>query len=639
MLDTFREFGNKKIVRLIFAIFLIIPFGLFGIDYYFKAPVGGDTLVSVGNQRIGATEFDNAMRQQADTYRQQLRGTFDQSLMDNPEVKRSVLDRLVNEKLLALGTDRAGVRMSDKLLADKIAEIPYFQVDGRFSKERYEQLAKAQGLTPVGLDERLRQEFTQQEFRSSIADTAFVPKATLDSFIRLSEQQREVGVVQLAPEAYLAKVKVAPEQVKAYYDGHAPEFTTPERARVEYVEFSLDSLAAKAEAPAEDVKKAYEDGLARNQWGTPEERKASHILIAVKPDAPEADKKAAEAKAKAIAEQVRKNPKSFAEVAKKESQDPGSGANGGDLGFFPRGAMVKPFEEAAFGAKKDEILGPVKSDFGYHVIRVTDIKPAKVKSLAEATPEIEAALKKQIAARKFAESAESFSNLVYEQSSSLKPAADELKVPLAQSPWILKGTPSVPQLSNPKLMAEIFSDDAVKNKRNTSAVEVAPNMLIAAHVIDYKPAELRPFDSVHAEIERRLQREEALKLAKADGEAKLALLQAGKDAGVKWPAPLAVNRQKSGGLPQQVLDRAFRADAKKLPAYVGAETPGGYSLVQVSKVIDLEKVGDAQRTALGTQLKQAVALEELESTLSSLRSRVGVTMRKDALDKKASSSN
>lgn len=639
MLDSFREFGNKKIVRLIFAIFLIIPFGLFGIDYYFKAPVGGDTLVSVGNRRVGATEFDNAMRQQAETYRQQLRGTFDQSLMDNPEVKRSVLDRLVNEKLLAVGTERAGVRLSDKELAAKIAEIPYFQVDGKFSKERYEQLAKAQGLTPVGLDERLREDFSQAQFRGSIAETAFVPKATLDSFIRLSEQQREVSVVQLAPEAYLARVKIAPEQVKAYYDGHAPEFTTPERARVEYVEFSLDSLAAKAEAPAEDVKRAYEDGLARNQWGTPEERKASHILITVKPDAPDADRKAAEAKAKAIAEQVRKNPKSFAEVAKKESQDPGSGANGGDLGFFARGAMVKPFEEAAFGAKKDEILGPVKTDFGYHVIRVTDIKPAKVKSLAEATPEIEAGIKKQFAARKFAESAESFSNLVYEQSSSLKPAADELKVPLAQSPWIMKGTPSVPQLSNPKLMAEIFSDDAVKNKRNTSAVEVAPNVLVSARVIDYKPAELRPFESVRADIERRLQREEALKLAKADGEAKLAELKAGKDAGLKWPAPLAVNRQKSGGLPQAVVDRAFRVDAKKVPAYVGADTAAGYSLVQVSKVIDLAKVEDAQRASLGNQLKQAVALEELESTLSSLRQRVGVTMRKDALETKAAASN
>lgn len=637
MLETFRQFGNNRIVRLIFAIFLIIPFGLFGIDYYFKSPVGGDMVASVGSERIGALEFDNAMRQQAETYRQQFRGNFDQSLMDNPEVKRSVLDRLVNERLMSVGAERAGVRIPDKQLAERISKEPFFQVDGKFSRERYEQISKVEGLSTVGMDERLRQDYRKQQFRSSIADTAFVPNATLDSFIKLSEQSREVSVVQLAPEAYIAKVKVTPEQVKAYYEGHLAEFTTPERARVDYVEFSIDSIASKVQVAADDVKKVYEEGVARNQWGTPEERKASHILVTVKPDAPEAERKAAEAKAKAIAEQVRKNPKSFAEVAKKESQDPGSGANGGDLGFFPRGAMVKPFEEAAYGAKKDEIVGPIRSDFGYHVIRVTEIKPAKIKSLAEATPEIEANLKKQAAAKKFAESAESFSNLVYEQPASLKPAADALNLTVQQSPWMLKGIASVPQLSNPKLTAEIFSDDSIKAKRNTTAVEVSPNVLVAAHVIEHKPAEARPLDSVRADIERRLQREEGLKLARADGEAKLKEIQAGKDAGLKWPAPLAVNRQKTGGLPAPVIDRAFRADAKKLPVYAGVETPAGYSLVQVSKVIDLAKVEDAQRQALGAQLKQAVAMEELEATLQSVRNRVGVNMRKDALEKKSAS--
>lgn len=639
MLEQIREFASHKIIRWAFVIFLVGVFGLFGVETYLQRPAGGDTVAAVGPARIGAAEYDNALRQQADTYRQQFRGNFDASIMENPEVKRSVLDRLVNDKLIAIGSERAGVRIPDKQLAERIKAEPNFQVGGSFSQQRYDDIAKSNGLSRVGLDERLREDYRQQQFRNSIADTAFVPKSTLDSFIKLSEQTREVSVVQLAPEAYIARVKVTPEQVKAYYEGHAPEFTTPERARVEYVEFSLDGLAANAEAPVEEVKKAYEDGLQRNQWGQPEERKASHILIAVKPDAPESERKAAEAQAKAIAEQVRKNPKSFADVAKKESKDPGSAANGGDLGFSPRGAMVKPFEDATYGARKDEIVGPVLSDFGYHVIRVTDIKPAKVKTLAEVTPEIEASLKKAIAARKFAESAEAFSNMVYEQSSSLKPAADALNVNIKQSPWLIKGTPSSPLLSNPKLLAEIFSNDAVKGKRNTSAVEVAPNVLVAAHVIEHKPAELRPLDAVRADIERRLQREEALKLAKADGESKLKAVQEGKDAGVKWPVALAVNRQKSGGLFPQVLDRVFRADAKKLPAYVGVETPAGYSLVQVSKVIELDKVADAQREALGSQLRQAVVMEELEAMLQSLRSRVGVSIRKDTLEKKAPAAN
>jgi peptidyl-prolyl cis-trans isomerase D len=541
----------------------------------------------------------------------------------------------VSERLVTVGSDRAGVKVPDRVLAERIAAEPSFQVDGKFSKERYEQLAKANGLTPIGLDERLRADFRQTQFRNSIAETAFVPKATLDSFIKLSEQTREVSVVNLTPEAYLAKVKVTPEQVKAYYDANAKEFTTPEQARVEYMELSLDALAAKAEAPAEEVKRAYEEGMQRNQWGQPEQREAAHILIAVKPEAPAADKKAAEARAQAIADQVRKKPAAFAELAAKESQDPGSAAQGGKLGVFPRGQMVKPFDDAVFAAKKGDIVGPVASDFGFHVIRVDDIKPAKVKSLADATPELEAGIKKSVAQRKYAEAAEAFANLVYEQSASLKPASDALKVPVQQSPWLSKGAPSqVPALNNPKLQAEIFSDDAIKAKRNTSAIEVMPNTLVSAHVLEHKPAQLKPLESVRADIERKLAREAALKLAKAEGEAKLKELQAGKEADVKWPASLAVNRQKAGGLFPQVIDRAFRADRKKLPAFVGVESPMGYSLVRVTKVIEPEKIEDAQRQALGNQLRQAVAAQELEATLASVRNRVGVTVKKGALDAK-----
>jgi peptidyl-prolyl cis-trans isomerase D len=226
--------------------------------------------------------------------------------------------------------------------------------------------------------------------------------------------------------------------------------------------------------------------------------------------------------------------------------------------------------------------------------------------------------------------------VVYEQSSSLKPAADALKVAVQQGPWLTKGQPSpLRLLNNPKLLGEIFSDDAIKAKRNTTAVEVAPGILVAAHVVEHKPAELQPLDAVKGDIEKKLVRQEAVKLARAEGEAKLKDLQAGKDAGVKWPAPLAVNRQKPGGLPPAVLEKAFRADAKKLPVVAGVDNgPAGYSLVQVTKVIDPEKIDEAQRAQLSGGLRDAVASADFESTLGSLRDRVGVSIRKGALDAK-----
>ncbi len=501
MLDIIRNFSQNRVIRWVFIIFLVVPFGLFGIDAYVNSVGAGEAMVSVGNARITQYEYDQALRRQAEIYRQQFRGNFDASLMENPEVKRGVLDQLVAEKLVGIGADRAGVRVPDKALADRIANETFFQEDGKFSPKRYEDIARSQGLTPPGLDERLRQDYRQQQFRNSIVDTAFVPNTTLDNFIRMAEQSREVSVVNFTPDAYLAKVTIAPDQVKSYYDSHAAEFTTPERARVEYAELSADTLAAKAEVPADEIKRAYDDGMTRNQWGKAEERRASHVLITVAPDAKEAVRKAAEAKAQAIADRVRKAPKTFGEVAKKESGDPGSAAQNGDLGFFARGAMVKPFEDAVYNAKKGDILGPVASDFGFHVILVTDIKPAQVRSLADATPEIEASLKKQVAARKFAESAEQFSNMVYEQSSSLQPTADALKITVQVSPWLQKGQPApVGAFKNTKLMSEIFSDDAIKAKRNTSAIEVGTNDLVAARVIEHKPAELRPLETVKGDI-------------------------------------------------------------------------------------------------------------------------------------------
>jgi peptidyl-prolyl cis-trans isomerase D len=639
MIDNLRNIAHNKIVQLLLALFLIVPFAFFGMESYMnRAPGGMDTVATVGNQRITTLEFDQALKQQAEVMRQQFRGNFDPALMDSPQVRQSVLDRLVAERLVTVGAQRAGFRLSDKALAERIASEPAFQVEGRFSKDRYEMLARQNNLTPVGLDSRLREDFAQQQFRGAIADTAFVPKATLDGFIRLNEQTREVSVVNLGPEAYAAKVQVKPEDVKAYYEANAKEFTIPERARLEYVELSLDSMAAKETASAEEVKRIYDEEVKAGRYGQPEERRASHILIAAAEDAPEAAKKAAQAKAEEIAARVRKNPASFAEVAKKESQDPGSAVQGGDLGFFRRGAMVKAFEDATFAAKPNEIVGPVQSPFGFHVIRLAEVKPAKVKPFSEASPEIEANLKKGAAQRRMLEAAESFSNIVYEQPNSLQPVAEALKLSVQQSGWVTKGAPAAPPvLSNPKVQAEVFSDDAVKNKRNTSAIEIAPNQYIAARVVEYKPSELRPFDSVKADIDKRLQRQEATKLATAEGEAKLKDLQAGKDAGVKWPVALAVNRQKPGGLFPAVLDRAFRVDAKKLPTYAGVETPAGFTLVKVSKVIELEKVDDAQRVAMGAQLRNAVVAEEMEATLASMRERLGVSVRREALEKKPAS--
>lgn len=632
MIDKFRTLAENKVVKILFSLFLIIPFGLFGIDYYFRSPMGGDTVATVGRQRVSQQDFEQALRQQQESLTAQFGSAFDPALMDTPDMRKTVLDRIVNERLAGLGAERAGVRIGDKQLAERIASEPAFQEDGKFSKSRYDAIARAQGFTPVGLDERLREDLRLTRYRDAIMATAIVPRSTLEGFIRLSEQSREVSVIQIGPEAFLAAVKPTEADLKAWYDAHAKEFAVPERVRVEYVELSLDAVAAKTAVDPADVKAFYESNKSR--FVQREERRASHVLLTVKPDATDAEKKAVEAKAQALAAELKKKPAAFAEVATKESQDPGSAKQGGDLGFFPRGAMVKPFEDAAFAAKKDEIVGPVLSDFGWHVIRVTDIRPEKGKSLAEATPEIEAELKKNAAARRFPDTAEGLTNMVYEQSTSLKPAADQFNLEIRQSDWFAKAGGAPPPLANPKLLAEIFSDNAIKAKRNTAAIEVSPGVLVAARVIEHKPAEQRPFEAVRAGIEQRYKREEALKLARADGEAKLKAASEGKEGDLKWPALIAVSRQKTAALPPPVIDTVFRADAKKLPAVLGVATPSGYSLIKVTKVIEVGAIDEAQRKQFAERLQQTVAIGELESVLTGLRARLGVEVKKDALEKK-----
>jgi peptidyl-prolyl cis-trans isomerase D len=630
MLETLRTASKTWVAKLILAA-ITVPFAFFGIDSYFRSNNSVDAIASVGDQKITRAEFDNAVKNQLDQFRSQFGDKIDASIMDNPEMRKSLLDQLVDQRVLTGAIQTVGLRVSDKALRERISTEPSWQDGGVFSNARYETFLKAQGMSAAGFENLMRKDMERQLFVESVAKTAITPSLSGEQFLLASEQSREVAIVNIAPEPFATQVKVTPEQAKIYYDGKAAEFAVPEQVRVEYLELSIDAIAPQMVVTPAEVKTVYDGNSAR--YVQKEERKASHILISVPKDAKEADKTAAKAKADALFAQVSKSPKDFADVAKKNSQDPGSAVAGGDLGFFAKDAMVKPFADAAFEAKKDDIVGPVLSDFGYHIIRLTDIRAEKSKSIAEVTPEIEGELKKQKAQRKFAESAEKLANLAYEQSNALKPAADAVGVTIKQSQWMSKGAGLMPPFSNPKLMAAIFSDEVIKNKRNTEAVEVAANSLVVARALESKPASTRPFPEVEQAIIARLTRDETGKLVKRDGEAKLAAVQSGQ-GDTKFPAGLVVSRAKPGGLSPNVVEAALKANPKTLPAYVGVDNPnGGYTLVQVSKIVDAPV--DAEKAkAASTRVDQAVGQQQLLSLIAQLRSKSDVTIKGGALDKK-----
>ncbi|MCX7178901.1 MAG: peptidylprolyl isomerase, partial [Proteobacteria bacterium] len=282
---------------------------------------------------------------------------------------------------------------------------------------------------------------------------------------------------------------------------------------------------------------------------------------------------------------MKKSPNDFAKLAKQHSQDPGSAEKGGDLDWFGRGMMVKPFEEAVFSLKENEISSVVRSDFGFHIIKLSGIKAERAKPLQEVRGEIAEELKRQGAAKKYAELAEAFSNTVYEQSDSLKPAAEKFKLTLQQSPWISKGATLPGPLGNAKLNAALFSDDAIKNKRNTEAVEVTAKNLVAARIVEHKPASLQPLEAVKGEIEKRLVREEALKLAQKSGEAYLAKLKQGEQPDLAWGAVHSISRVSAPGIAPEAVRSIFSSDVAKLPAYAGVQlSNGGYALYRTMRI-------------------------------------------------------
>jgi peptidyl-prolyl cis-trans isomerase D len=621
MFDFVHE--KKRMVQIILVL-IILPFAFWGVDSYRKSTGSGEALATVDGEKITQQDFDNAMRQQQERMREVMRGAFDPAMFDNPEVKRTILDGLVSQRLLMVKAREAGLTISDERLAQIISGIEAFQKDGKFEKQQYETVLRAQNMSPLMFETRVRQELGMRELADGYTQNGYASNSAADTLIRVNEQQRVVSIAQVSADAFLKQAKVDDAAIKDYYEKNSQEFRLPERARVEYVVFSAESLLPQVTVGDDEIKKYYEEHQA--EFGAPEQRHAAHILITVPAQASDKDKQAAKAKAEKILQEVKQAPAKFGELAKKYSEDPGSAANGGDLGFFGRGMMVKPFEDAAFTLKPGEISGLVQSDFGFHIIKLIGAKPAQTPSLAELKNTIAQRLKQQKANDKFAELAEKFSNTVYEQSDSLKPAAELAKVSIQQSGWLSKGQPAGMPWTEKALQA-VFSDDVLKNKRNSAAVEVAPNTLLAARLVEYKPASTRPLEEVADTIRQKLLRQQASELAVKQGQTLLAQLQRGEKVSLTWKTGQTITRAQHGGLDPELVRQVVKADVSKLPVYVGVESPQGYLLARIDEVKEGEAIDEPKRARYLQQLRQLTGSELFDDFLADARKNTSISVK------------
>jgi peptidyl-prolyl cis-trans isomerase D len=625
------EKHRRKVMIGVFVV-IIPPFAFFGIDSYFQGASGGSSVATVGDYRISQAEFTQALQERQDMLRNMSGGRLDPALLDSQELRMSVLENLVQQQLLVQRAVRSGLAVSDRQIQEIVANVDAFKVDGKFSYDRYEELLRAQSMTPLMFEQRVRQDILVDHVTHPYAGSTFVSRAEAALLLRISEQRREVSHYILPADRFLPQVKLEPDAAKKYYDGHQDEFRIPEQVRIEFVTLSADALAGQLQPAAADVRKAYDENAKR--FEVRESRQASHILITPEGDGAEARKKA-RAKADELHAQLKKNPGSFAALAKQHSQDPGSAANGGDLGFFERGAMVKAFDDAVFSMKAGEISAPVESEFGWHIIRLAAVRGGKGKSFEEARPEIEAELKKQMASRRFAELAESFSNTLFEQSDSLKPAAELIKAQPQTSGWIARAGADNALLGNQRLLQAVFSEDVLKNGRNTEAIEVAPGVLVGARVAEHKPASVQPFDQVSGALVKKLTLQQASQLAAQEGRSRLEALRQGKDAQVAWTAPQLVGRNDPKGLPGEILRQAFKADTGNLPAYAGTEMPGGgYALVRVGKVQEVAEGAKDKENAIAQTLRQVAAQAELAAYMDSLKKKTETRIRPEVIERK-----
>ena len=619
MFDAVRN--NKKIVQ-VFLVLIALPFAFFGVESFRDGGAGVD-VAKVGEIKISQQEFQQAVREQQDRLRGQL-GELDPKVLDNPEFRQAILDDLIDQRLLFQEVRKRHLFASDDAVRQAIMAVEAFQDNGQFSQQRYEALLSAQGMSPAGFEAQVRQDLALQQLAGTIGRSGIVSQRVMDKVLALQSEARHVQEFVLPVENYVAKVKLEDGAAKKFYDENTEQFRTPDQAKVEYVVLTPESLAVEV---SEAEIKAWYDGH-KERYQQPEERRASHILIA----AEKLGKDKARQKAEEVLREVQAKPAAFAELARKHSDDPGSASQGGDLGFFGRGMMVKPFEDATFALRDGEVSGVVESDFGFHIIKLTGQHVAREKPLAEVRGEIERELKSSAVARKFAEAAESFSNMVYEQSDSLQPVAEQFKLKIQRSDWIgREANPAAGVLGNAKLLAAVFSDDTIQNKRNTEAVEVAQNTLVAARIAEYQPASVQPLAGLQATIEKLLVNQEAQKLARADGEARLAALQSGTDK-LAWGADKVVSRMDARLLPPQAAPLVFRMDKSKLPGYAGVDLPGkGYALYRLSKVTPGAALDTARRQGLQGQLRSLAAQQEVAMYLSALRARYKVDVNQKAL--------
>jgi len=620
MLEKFRSYAQTKAAQVILAL-ILIPFALFGIDSYLNQAGNNLSIAKVNGYKIALPEYNRAIENVRN--RMMTEGKkVDPAMFDSFEFKESVVDGLISKQLVNNDIKKSKFKITDQQLSQYIIGMPEFQKDGKFSQELYDKVLQSNQLTPKKFEESIRNDLLIQQVRDGLQKLTFIPPNNLAETLKATSQQREISVAEFKTKEYMAKANIAEKEMQAFYDQNKSKFLAPEQVKAEFVVFSLASILPTINVTEDEIKTFYKTNS--DKYQNQQQREASHILIAASKNAAPAEKAKAKAKAEELLSQIRKNPKQFEELATKYSQDPESAKKGGELGAFGRGMMVKPFDDAVFSMKVNEISNIVESDFGYHIIKLTKII-GEGGSFDSMKPQIKAELIYQKGQEKFAALAEEFSNKVYEQSSSLDAVSKKFNLPIQKTDWISRND-SDKFFKNETLMNALYSKESIKDHRNTEAIEVTPNNLISARVVDYKAQSTKPFTDVKKNIEDYLKFEAAKKTVASEGEAALKTIS-DTSRKIDWQPAVLVDRKNTKGLSEAVINHAYKMPTDKLPSYSGfVDGNNGYVIVKVNKVSFPNDNNEENKKAFALDYTEALTSEYLSAYLKGLKAKASVSV-------------
>ena len=584
MLDKIRNSTDSKLAKIILGI-IIIPFALFGIDSYLSSVGSNVYIAKVNGVDISAQQYQNTEAMIRD---QMSDPNTDPALFDSPEFKKAVLDNIISTELMNQSIDKNGFVISDEQLGAYIVGMPDFQENGKFSQERYDQIVQYNNLTPKKLEDKIRNQMATQQAKDSLNRLIYVPTEITQPLVNLAYQKRDISLHEIKLDDYKKKIKPSDEDVKTFYDENTSNFIMPDRVKIEFLIYSVAGIVPSISITDEEVKEFFEAN--KGKFEANQQRRASHILFAYQPGIDFEEKAKIRDLAQTTLNEIKKTPKIFENKVKELSQDIESAKQGGDLGFFSRTDMVKSFADAAFDLKVGDLSEIIETEFGLHIIKLTEIKGEQV-SFDKIKAQIKGELIYGKALDQYATNAENFNNTVYENSADLSVASKKFDLEVQQSQW-LSLDDAKRFFNNDAFANEIFAQESISSKTNTLAIEVSPNNLVSARVIDFSPSALQPLKEIKEKVVDLIIERKSQELIIEDGNKLVEDLQSSKRK-VEWFDELVIDRFDKKGLSDQLVKKIFQVDTAQLPAYSGLyDLKGEYFVIKINKVIN-DKVTDA----------------------------------------------